>query len=239
MIDVQEMFLWVNFVANKLQSGAISPDEYNQSLASANKDLLKLKIGLPEEYQVGNPQPRQAYQITQKLTEDIAPFIKKVNIGKSANGYFALPTDYAYFSSLRYNRIQSIKNGCKMPTLNTQETVSFEVVTDAELSIRLNNSVLKPTSHYPILAESALGLKPYPDNINTAELTYIRYPVTPLRAYTVVNDDSIYNPAGSVQIEYPAVLFNDFAALVLKYMAVNIRDNDLYAMNEQRKNQGI
>ena len=237
-MDVNDVYFFTNFCANKFQSGAISPEEFNSAIKAVNLDILKERIGLPEEYQVGNAQPRIAYQITQKITDDLRPFIVKKTLTTNSDGYFVVPSDYAAFSTIRFDYTKSKSNGCKKPATNIKEATSFEPVTDAELNIRLNNFVRKPTYRYPIIAFYSYGIKCYPEDITVAELTYLRYPVTPFWGYTTINDEAVYSAATSVNIEYPDTMFVDFSARVLKYFGINLREEMLYQMAEQRRVQG-
>ena len=237
-MNINEVFLFVNYVSNKNQSGAISPDEFNVSCKAVNYDLLKERIGLPEEYQVGNPQPRVTYQITQKITDDLRKFIVKKKLTTNNDGYFPIPDDYAAFSSMRFLYTESKSAKCKKPATNIKEITTFEYVTDAELSVRLNNTVLRPAYRYPIMAFYSYGIKAYPDDISVGELTYLRYPVTPVWGYTMQGDQAIYDPNTSVDIEYPDTMFVDFCIRVLKYLSINIREEMLYQMVEQRRTQG-
>lgn len=237
-MNVNDIYVFTNFCANKQASGAISPDEFNSAIAAVNIDMLKDRLGLPEEYQVGNPQPRITYQITQKITDDLRKFIVKQKLTTNSDGYFPIPNDYAAFSSIRFDYTKSKSNGCKKPATNLKEPTAFEPVTDAELSIRLNNFVRRPTYRYPIIAFYSYGIKAYPEDISVADLTYVRYPVKPVWGYTMIDDQAVYNPATSVDIEFPDTMFVDFSARVLKYFAINIREEMLYQMAEQRRMQG-
>jgi hypothetical protein len=237
-MNINEVFLFISYVANKQQSGSISPDEFNVTCKAVTLDLLKNRLGLPEEYQVGNPQPRIAYQITQKITDDLRPFIVKQKVTTNNDGYFPVPTDYAAFSSLKFLYTESKSAKCKKPATNLKEVTMFEYVTDAELSIRLNNTVLKPTYRYPIIGFYSYGIKPYPEDISVAELTYVRYPATPFWGYTMQGDQSVYDPTTSVDVEFPDTMFVDFCIRVLKYLSINIREEMLYDMVQQRQDKG-
>jgi len=69
-------------------------------------------------------------------------------------------------------------------------------------------------------------------------LTYIRIPKTPIRAYTIQNDDDVYDPANSVQLEYPETTHYDIAYIILKMMGLNIRKEEIVAFANQRQKEG-
>lgn len=235
MNNVNDIYLWLNFLVNSYQSGKISDDEFNQVIANVNLDLFKLKVGLPEEYQVNAPFARQAWQVSNKISDDMRYFITEVAIPKNAAGIFPYPTNYGAFSSLRYTRI--LNNNCDTPDVKTR---TIELVTDAELSERLDNTIVTPDYDYPVGAWYAAGWKVYPKQINNVDLTYLRLPTTPFRnfIYDPVTDLTQYNPIGSVQPDYPKTLWVDFAVMCAKYVGINLRETELYQMAQQRQLSG-
>jgi len=230
-MTVQGVYLLTNFFADKFGSRQISDDEYNTAMAAASLELFKTKVGIPEEYQVGQAKSRQEWQVTTKISDDMRKFVTEVEIDK-VGGVFPYPPDYGAFSSLRYSRI--LNNGCDTPDVRTR---TIELVTDGELSDRLDNTVVYPDFDYPVGAWYSNGWKVFPKIIEKVDLTYLRIPVTPFRNYTIdpATDLTTYQPIGSVQIEYPETLHIDFTYRVLKYLAINIREEMLYEVANQRQ----
>lgn len=233
-MTVQEVYLLTNFLSDKYQSRQISDDEFNIAMSSANLELFKTKVGIPEEYQVGQARARQEWQVTTKISDDMRKFVTEVEINK-VGGVFPYPTNYGAFSSLRYSRI--LNNGCDTPDVRTR---TIELVTDGELSDRLDNTVVYPDFEYPVGAWYSNGWKVFPKIIEKVDLTYLRIPVTPVRGYILdpATDLTTYDPLTSVQIEYPETLHIDFTYRVLKYLAINIREELLYEMANQRQISG-
>jgi hypothetical protein len=196
--------------------------------------MFKTKVGIPEEYQVGQAKARQEWQVTTKISDDMRKFVTEVEINK-VGSVFPYPTDYGAFSSLRYSRI--LNNGCDTPDVRTR---TIELVTDGELSDRLDNTVVYPDFEYPVGAWYSAGWKVFPKIIEKIDLTYLRIPVKPVRGYILdpATDLTTYDPLTSVQIEYPETLHIDFTYRVLKYLAINIREEMLYEMANQRQIAG-
>lgn len=236
-MNVDELYQWINFMSNKQQSGQISPDEFNKCLGALYLEPLRIKLGLPEEYQVGLPQARQSYQVSQMITDDIKKFITEATIDVNASGFFPIPANYAYFSSLRYVYVEAVDDGCNAAPIVNDNFI--EIVTDGEYVFRLNNAVTPPTLAYPIGNFYGSGIRIKPNDITQAILTYVRMPVKPIRNYTILpNDEDVYNPTGSVQLEYPEMMHNDFAVIVAKYFGINLKDVDLINFASQRQNAG-
>jgi len=230
-MTVQDVYLLFSFFADKFNSRQISSDEFNIAMAAASIDVFKTKVGIPEEYQVGQAKSRQEWQVTTKISDDMRKFVTEVEIDK-VGGVFPYPPDYGAFSSLRYTRI--LNNGCDTPDVRTR---TIELVTDGELSDRLDNTVVYPDFDYPVGAWYSNGWKVFPKIIEKVDLTYLRIPVTPVRGYILdpATDLTTYDPLTSVQIEYPETLHIDFTYRVLKYLAINIREEMLYEVANQRQ----
>jgi len=233
-MTVEDIYQWVFFLLNKTQSGEITDTSFNQAMQVVNMELFRYETGMPESYQIGNPMPAVAWQLTNTISDDLRPFIINVPINKVGD-YFPYPTDYAAFSSMYFNYTLNSTTGGN-PTYQKRWV---EPVSDSELRLRLISAIKMPTNFYPIAAWYNQGYKVYPDNINRIELTYLKMPRTPFRAFTqLANDQTQYDPANSIQLEYPETLHPNFAVRVAKYVGVNIREEELYAMMQQRKNEG-
>jgi hypothetical protein len=241
-MDIGLLYKYINFLLNKYQSGSYSPDQFNELLAATYLDPLKIKIGLPEEYQYpsqGNSGgvARQNYQGSQTITDDIRPFIRTVPITKGVNGFFPYPTDYVRYSAAEYDMITNNNTCGGQPTVDTQ---SIEPVTDEQKKFRKNNTIIKPNTEFPIISFEDGGFLIDPKSISSFRLTYLRKPVVPYFAYTIdpVTGDVIYDPTNSVQLEYPEIMHNDYAAMLLKYIGLNVKDMDTIQFAEQRQNTG-
>lgn len=231
-MDINEVFQFVSWVSNKYQAANISADEFNLACKVVTRDLFNVKIGLPEAYQPGSPYPPQAYQVTQKITDDMRVFIKDVSITK-ASGYFALPTDYAALSSVSYHYVLNQTGGAPLSELRY-----IEVLTDAELRSRLEDNVLAPDLKYPVAAYRSEGLLVYPTTINKLTLTYLRYPAVPVFGFSVSNDEYIYDANTSTQIDFPETLHSEICARICRYFSINIREAEFYTMIQERINKG-
>lgn len=232
-MNIGQIFDWTSYISSKSQSGSISPEEFNLSCEVVSRELFNLKVGIPEEYLVGAPYARQAYQVTQKITDDMRYFINDVDINKS-NGFFPLPTDYAAFSSLGYKYVLNNPNGGQP----VSEERNIDVMSDGELSVRLYDNVIFPTLRYPCAAYREKGILVYPKEIKKVSLTYLRYPAIPFFNYSVVNDEYVYKPIGSVQVDFPETLHAQFAVMIARYVGVTLHDNELYAMMQERLKAG-
>jgi len=235
-MDINQVFNFVTFVSNKYQSGGLSPDNFNLACNVVSRELFNKLYGVPEDYKPGSPYPAIAYDVTQKITDDLRNFIHDATLLKNANGYFVLPADYAAFSSLSFNYVVNSQIPGQPPTSQVR---FIEVVTDSELRIRTNNSVIPPEPKYPIAVYKDAGIKILPNIINNVTLTYLKFPVIPVFAYTVVNDEYIYDAANSVQSDFPDTLSSEFAMRIVRYLGINISDVELEQAALQRLAAGM
>ena len=239
-MDIGTFYDFVNFCLNKYQSGSYSPAEFNTALAATYLDLLKIKLGLPEDFQLPtkngiNSVSRQQWQNSQTITDDISNFLETVTLTRTGR-WFTYPSDYVRFSGAEYDLIITSNISGVQPSVTAQ---NITAVTDAEKKFQIPNAIIPPTDQYPILAFEANGLNVLPLDIKTFRLTYLREPIKPVFGYTInAQNDVIYDPNTSVQLEYRPILHNDYAMLLMKYIGLNIRDADVVNFAETRQMAG-
>jgi hypothetical protein len=77
-----------------------------------------------------------------------------------------------------------------------------------------------------------------PVDLGYVNFDYLRLPSTPIWGATIVNDQYVYNPNTSVQLEWSDIYHLDIANLILGYAASNLRDGTLMQVAQQRKISG-
>lgn len=236
-MNVSEILQFVNFRLNKEQSGrSMTEDQYNLILKVINIEYIKWKYGLPEEYQPGRPIPRQYWEATQKISDDMR--WAKVKMGGvegpqmiiDSNGIATVPSDYLHYSSIWHNYLV---NG-KAP-----KTYPVEVLFDDQVGDRITHPVKGPTEKYPFCCFYNNYIEFWPKTLGRVEFTYIKVPRTPVYAYTVVNDEPVYDASNSVQLEWPVDCHSDIANLIVSLASQNLRDSFMYQSAEQRKERGV
>lgn len=236
MISVNTIYeLVASVFLNKKQSGGFTITDFNTACAAVNYDFLKGRVGLPESYKPGAPFAPVAYQLTQKITDDVRQFIVIADITRNGNGYFVIPNDYFAFSSLRYRYI--INGDCGGEP--TWEDIYIPVLDDGEFNARLRNTIIPPELKYPIANYYSYGIMVKPDIISKVKLTYLKTPQTPLWKYTVVDDQPVFDATGSVDFDYPVSCTTDIAVLVGKYLGLNLLMAEVTQFLEQRQVRGL
>lgn len=236
-MTVDEIKLFVEYISNKEQSGnSLSSDEFNRLLNTSSLDFARFIYGTPEGYKPGDPTPNMAYEVTQYVT-DALRVLKVINktLTVSNTGEAVIPADYAHHSSLRYTYMQPGKCATDPPT---PKMVKIEVVKDDKLGVLLQSSIKIPTQRYPICVFYNTYMQFYPIDLKSVVFTYLKTPPAPFRAYTVSGDIDIYDAGNSTQVAYPEIFHMEICRIILNYMGVNLRDNELQSYNERYKQRG-
>ena len=235
MISVNEVKEFVDFLANKEQSGnSVSPDEFNLSLRRATDDLFRKEYGLPEDYKPGAPMPNISYEITQRIKDDMRVFKKTSAISIDSNGVGSVPSDYVHYTAIRYTKITNQKGG--NPLI---EPKSVEAIDDDKWDGRIGNSIKFPDKDYPICNFNSDTIQFEPKDLTIVQLTYLKYPSSPVWGYNIIDTVAIYDSSKSTDIELPQMLTNDIARLICSYFGIRFRDNMFLEYSEMIKNKGV
>jgi hypothetical protein len=240
-MNLQQIFDYCNNIANKEQTGATcTPAQFQSYIEAANIDYYNLKLGLPQEYRPGQPIPRQAWELTNRMTEDMRRF--KVIMGGEttapatldSHGQMLIPTDYWMVSSIRY---RLVKNTESCGVLIKWRDV--DVLKDADFNNRVVSTLKAPDMDYPVCCFYADYIQYYPKTLQFVTFTYLRKPATPVYGFTIANDTPVYDATTSVQFEFPEFDHLDICRLILSYMGINIREQALIQYAELIKNKGV
>jgi hypothetical protein len=232
-MTVFEGFKWLNFLSAKLFSGAIKPADYNLCLQIINLDFFKLKVGLPEDYQVGQPYSRQGYELTFKITDDVKHLRNRVLINKVGDN-FPQPADFGAFSSARYPHV-FMDQGAQV-----MKERRIEIVTDEERNYRKSSALLQPVIKKPIANYVNGGLEVDPSEVERIYFTYLRLPVQPVYRYIRnANDEDIQDPNNpSTQLDWPVTVHNDIWVRICRYFGINLREQELVNYMKDRQAVG-
>lgn len=217
-MTVEQLRVFINACVNRDQTGnAMKPDEYNSYLARAVEDKFRIETGLRE---LRTP---IYFQNNQLSTDALKPFLAKPII-TGVSGIFAIPVDYAHTISMT-----SIVNG-KTRITTTLNADQFEE--------KKQDPNSPPTELYPYATEIAGNIEIAPDTVDTIKFVYLKKPVDPFWNWTVVNDEEVYNPIGSIQIPFDAIYHIDIARIIMSYIGINFRDAEFLQYAESLKQKG-
>jgi len=114
----------------------------------------------------------------------------------------------------------------------------IKVLTDEDFDWEASSITRKPTFEYPIARFEAAKIEVLPVEITTIELSYLRYPATPVWGYTTAGGFNVYNPLTSTNIELPEICSTEVVMRLLSYMGISIREAAITQWAENKKNTG-
>jgi hypothetical protein len=228
--NINDVVLYINLILNKNQAGSLNGNEVSLALNVAQQEYLRIKIGLPEQFTTDRREAPQQFQVAQVISDAVLPFIVSQTINKNGNG-FDIPANFAAWANDDY--IEVVQNNGQ----NVVRTQPIEFVTLGERALRLSDYINYPTIEYPVATYMNSQILINPDTISRINLQYIRLPITPKWAFTVNADDQeVYDPANSVQLEFRNIEWQNIANLAIKYYSMFLRDGESYqAINQMIK----
>lgn len=212
-MDINEFKLFCEGVINKNQSGnTFTP-------AAFNLNVWRALIGFVQsEY--------EKYKSTDVVSDVLDSVLVHLPSPIPQNGQFIFPIDWLHTSSARYYSPQ-VGGGFK--------EINIEEVENRDLGLMLQSDLEGPTARFPKMSHFANYIQFWPYNIGSIMFDYVRFPVKPVWAYTLVNGRPVYDPANSVDIEFSDNYQNAIAFRTLQYMGFNIREMDVvqFAMSQK------
>ncbi len=236
IVSVNEVYEFVQYIADKEQSGnTMSPEEFNLNLRRAADDYFRWLYGLPHKYAPNFPLPAPAYELTQKVKDDLRILKVNTELPVSGSGTMVIPDDYVAVTSIAYKLFEN-GDDCDDGTV---EMRPVEIIDDDKWYGRISSAIKKPTKRYPVCNFRKDHVQFEPKNLSKVQFEYLRCITPPFWGYSIVDDVAIYDPGGSVDLEYPKIVTNDIVRLVLSYVGINLRDGDLLGYSEAKKAEGV
>lgn len=223
-ININTVKSLVELVVNKDQSGLWTPARFNLACESVNIQLFNDYYGQPVLSKDGKQINDVYYQSTERITNNLRPFITPIILQIDQTGKAIRPTDYVQTSSVRY------QYGDKQ--------VELQEVNDGDLGEYLGGDLLTPTKQYPIFCNYSDRLQFYPKDLSRVFFTYLRKPVTPVWGFTVVNNRPVYDPATSTDFDYTSENLNEIVIRIVKLYGISIREAELNAFAQNQENKG-
>ena len=226
-MDINKVYNFLKYLADKDQSGNITPKEFNLSLPRALNEWIMKRYNNIKAVQPD----KQGWQKNQKITDDLRfLLVRNESSNVPSSGRLPLPDDYLHLSSLVYNYKYSEDGG----------TVS--IPRDIEIAEFLSSHIYRKSitaKKYVICAFYNDYLQLYPKNIGTVDLTYLRKPVEPFWAFNLVSGRPVYDPVNSIDLEVPDETANEIIVMCASYLGMNLREPELVNYSEMLKSQGV
>ena len=135
----------------------------------------------------------------------------------------------------------------------------IDIVTDTDIANRRSNLLAKPLKEFPAAVINGSTINVYPQDITSAEFTYLKQPNTPVYDYYIdVYKNLVYLPSGAthtllsgetgsagqtsgvvtsltVELEWNELYHITFAGEVLQRVGINLKDEQLMQYANQVK----
>jgi hypothetical protein len=211
----------VRYFVNKEQGGWLSPEEIDNLTHRAQMAWYATCLNI--------------YGKNQKSTDPLNVFSEKLPFTTASDGKVSLPKTEGvdpYFESLLSVSV-SYYDGTK----NRFKPV--KMLSEDEISERLDSQILAPTSTDPVGMESADSIQLYPQVSLTGYVYYLRRPKKPVFAYAQTGRTITYNPSTSVQLEWAETSINKILMKTINMFGVNLSDELVLQYSELKQNQDI
>ena len=135
-MTIDEVYKFVQFMANKEQRGYVKPSEFNMLAKRAQLDVIKEKVGKPSPAAgvIG-------FKDTAQLSDELYPVTVFESNLTASGDLFSFPADYLHFVSIRYGG-------------NSVEMISL-----GELYERRDSLLVAPSPFYPVGVIEANGVR--------------------------------------------------------------------------------
>lgn len=204
-MTIDEAIRLTKFILNKDQNGYMEADQFNLLAPLAQISVLNDRIGNIKKYQVSHPVPEVGFNISQKSREEIRPLMTKPTTTAVAAGVAAYPGDWLYYN-----------------TIQTAAGKQVKEVTEDQI-LELNNSAnIAPNVMFPKFVMHSDGIYIYPPSITSIKISYVRKPATPIWAYTISNNEEVYDAGNSVNFELSETTHLEIVMLILQMAGVSI-----------------
>jgi len=246
-MNIGQAYEWTNELANKSASGGyVDPDLFTIHATNAQMSFFSTQYNNVEEYTQQVKLPRHAYADTQRVLDNMRPWLKNKTLVLDGNGECPLPDDYkhpaAFFCTYQYN-VNSFKESLDCDSTSTtvvpKTTIKrVELLSSDTYGFRLGSNIEPPTLEYPISKFEANTIYITPVNTYLPVLTYLREPTPPKFGYTGTKRMPIYDPTTSVDWEAPSDCHNELIYTVLTYIGIRVTSAEITAFAERKLQQG-
>lgn len=231
MANVNEAYQLVNLRLDKDYSGSVTPEQFNLAFPQANYLLYNQLTGILKQSLGNQTQNNMFYSSTTKEIAYVDKFIVgPIDLFVPLDGKIQKPANVSFVSSARHIYYNS---------QNIAREVKIEFVDDAQLADRLNSEIVPPTNEYPIMVEYSDYFQFFPQSLQNVKLTYLRLPVKPVWAYTVINGEAVYDPTNSVNSEFPDECMQDLVDKTVVWIATNIKDYNAAAFSQGQQGNDL
>lgn len=223
------MYQLIQYIANKNQSGYISPDDFNLIINQGQLLYLDFLLGPPEQYQPGRAIPKVSISMTSEVREILAAFLDPFSALAVDNTGLAL-------YPAGFQRVDAIITDSVPP-----QRVKF---VHQDFLYSTLKSTIDPVVTNPIYTIDSAGFRVFPNlaynNVAapSIKISFVKTPARIVWAFTSVGGIPVYDPGPSVDPEWYDLDCFEVIARALRMVGVNLQSAAISQYAEEIKNGG-
>ena len=208
-----DLYRLANFIVNKdVYAQSMSSTEFDLELKSKNQRHFRKRLGLPEAFNPGSA--TEGAGMNRLVESDLLPFL--VTETKNPVAGVVTPT-YGWYYMLDFY---------------TADSITSDLLSTEEVSSRINNYILEPTTQHIAAYRVSTGLKVLPSTITGITLIYYRKPIDPV--FNIITNpvtlEMSYDVATAIELEWDDGNKLDILSMILQDLGINLQRGDLQQM---------
>lgn len=213
------------WIGEKLPSFDLSKPALERILDLSQLKHLNKKLGLTAEYVPGQPIPREAMEISTKISMDIQKLKKDRDIPINSSGKADLPLDFYFPSGLLTKIIRD--------TEIKYRDVDYK--SDKVFSSHVGSSVNKPNKYFPIARFAGDQVEINPVGPKYLKLMYISRPPKPVYGLKYDRGFAEYVPSTSTELLWDDTNIIDIMVIFLGEIGISVTSGELIQISDKSK----
>lgn len=149
------------------------------------------------------------YESSQEISDSLIPFLVNDFALTLTNGEGNKPSEYIHKASI------------------TANGYPVDVLEQMFKGYKEHDPICPPTADFPICYVLPTKLKFVPSTVTNVKLSYLKVPTIPYYAFTVADDEIVYNDSLSVALDWNIIDCTQIALRACGILGITIRELDL------------
>jgi hypothetical protein len=226
LINVNDFFVFINTICNKDEQGGFSIPQFNSAIPVVTGQFIDRCIKDLRAYQVGQ---NKNYALIARRERSLFDLIVTSNVSISTLGKGTLPNDWYDTKAINYKYITQNPLSVKTYPVREVGADEFAACNVSQLNV--------PKKKQAVAAYYNQVLNVLPTDLGQVELIYYKAATAPVWAFTIENNEPVYDSANSVNIPLSPQDNNDLAFMFCQYLGLAIKDEfiEQFAQAEEPK----
>lgn len=220
-MNINQAYEFIQYVANKKQRGIITPDQFNLLAPIAQLETISNLLG-NEELLSPSGVPPYGYKSNLKIDTLLRPLVTgPVTVTVDSSGNWNYPDGFIWPDAV-----------------HKADYTPIEIVDSDEFPNKKISVIHPPAAEYPVLVLRYPQGYCDPNNLVSFKMSYVKMPTDPYWAYTVTNDEPVYQASGSVDFAINALGHLRICMKILQAVGINLDMLQITAYATAKENSG-